>query len=368
MVQSTQDRGAGSAPFVFKEEKMQTPDWDILIRALDPAIRPQDYKRLRLEAGLQTSLLNDPGTGLKTVAEKALAWASQPGNHLLELMDPAYPECLRALPDPPKLLYLTGRAELLNGINLAFVGSRKATESGRANARRLASEASAVGFHIVSGAAAGIDRAAHEAALESGGSTLAVLGCGIDQVYPRSHRSLYERLSTEGLLVSEFAPGTPARPWQFPVRNRIISGLSAGLVVVEAALRSGSLVSARLALEQGREVFAVPGSILNPQVEGCHQLIRDGAHLCAGLSDILLEIALPDHSGSAQQDHPGSQDSGSLPPVLEKLLADLSWEPEDPSWLARRLSLAPGEVMSHLMQLVLQGWVSEEEGRFRRCR
>lgn len=213
--------------------------------------------------------------------------------HLLALGDAAYPQPLLESPDPPLLLYVQGDLAALGAASLAIVGSRKPTAQGLDHARRFAQAFAEAGLVVVSGLALGIDGAAHEGALEGGGRTIAVLGTGIDRLYPRRHAELAARVAAQGALVSEFVPGTPPLAENFPQRNRIIAGLSLGTLVVEAALRSGSLITARLANEAGREVFALPGSIHAEQSRGCHALIRDGAHLVESAAEILDELRRP---------------------------------------------------------------------------
>lgn len=218
-----------------------------------------------------------------------LEWLAQPGNHLIPITQPDYPERLRSLPDPPPWLYVKGERGLLQQPMLAIVGSRNATVQGRRDAAAFAQALAGAGLTIVSGLALGIDTAAHEGAL-AGGASVAVVGTGLDRVYPARNRDLAHRLAAHGAIVSEFPLGTPPRPGQFPRRNRIISGLALGVLVVEAAIDSGSLITARLAAEQGREVFALPGSIHSPLSKGCHRLIREGAKLVDCVDDILDEL------------------------------------------------------------------------------
>ena len=210
---------------------------------------------------------------------EALSWADQPGNHLLTLADGEYPRSLLQTEDPPTVLYAKGRLDLLNRPCIALVGSRNCTGQGSANAEAFAAALSRAGFTIVSGLALGIDAAAHLGGLAGPGSTIAVIGTGADRIYPSRNRDLAHRLAREGLILSEFPIGTPALAANFPRRNRVISGLSRGVLVVEAADRSGSLITARLAAEQGREVFAIPGSIHSSLSKGCHRLIKQGAKL-----------------------------------------------------------------------------------------
>lgn len=221
--------------------------------------------------------------------QATLDWLAQPGNHFIPINHPDYPERLRSLPDPPPWLYVKGDRTLLQKPMLAIVGSRNATPQGRRDAAAFAKALAEAGLVIVSGLALGIDTAAHEGALAAG-TSVAVVGTGLDRVYPARNRDLAHRLAARGAIVSEFALGTPPRPGQFPRRNRIISGLSLGVLVVEAAIDSGSLITARLAAEQGREVFALPGSIHSPLSKGCHQLIREGAKLVESVADILDEL------------------------------------------------------------------------------
>ncbi|MET0981888.1 MAG: DNA-processing protein DprA, partial [Telluria sp.] len=238
------------------------------------------------------SLCAPPSADILRLAEATLAWAGQPGHDLLALGDPAYPEALANIPDPPLLLYIKGRAELLARPGLAIVGSRNATLQGKANAGSFAAALSQHGVCVVSGLALGIDAAAHEGALRGPGSTIAVVGTGADLSYPTRNRALSERIASEGAIVSEYALGTAPMAGNFPRRNRIISGLSSGVLVVEAAAQSGSLITARVAAEQGREVFALPGSIHAPLAKGCHKLIRDGARLVETVGEVLESLRI----------------------------------------------------------------------------
>ncbi|KEQ11844.1 DNA-binding protein [Endozoicomonas montiporae] len=215
---------------------------------------------------------------------------SSEAHHIIPLSSPAYPVRLKEISDAPPLIYVIGNPKLLSEPQLAIVGSRRPTPQGRRLAHDLALELGKSGLVITSGLALGIDAAAHQGVLSSYGSTVAVLGTGVDQIYPRNHQSLYSLIAQQGAIVSEFPLGTSASPGHFPRRNRIISGLSLGVLVVEAEQKSGSLISARLAAEQGRDVFAVPGSVLNPLSKGCHQLLREGAVLVESHEDVLLEL------------------------------------------------------------------------------
>jgi len=229
--------------------------------------------------------------GVDTAAfEAELAWLSETGHHLVTWADTDYPPLLREIPAPPVVLYVIGDRQSLSHPQFAIVGSRNPTPMGRENAQAFAKTLAGAGLTITSGLALGIDGAAHRGALDAGGKTIAVVGTGLDRVYPARHRDLAYAVVQQGALVSEFPLGTPPKSENFPVRNRIISGLSLGTLVVEAAVQSGSLITARLATEQGREVFAIPGSIHSPQARGCHALIRQGAKLVETAQDILEEL------------------------------------------------------------------------------
>jgi len=276
--------------------------------------------------------------------------AATPGAALLTLADPGYPAALLGSADPPPLLFARGRLELLARPALAIVGSRNCTAQGADNARTFAQHLAAGGLTIVSGLALGIDAAAHTGALEGGeASTIAVLGTGADRIYPASNRALAERIAREGLIISEFPLGTPALTHHFPRRNRIIAGLSQGVLVVEAALRSGSLITARLAAEGGREVFAIPGSIHSPLARGCHRLIRDGAKLVETAADILEELRLPARP-------PGAAPATAAPARSadhERVLAALGHGPVELDALGARLDMEAGALLAVLLELEL---------------
>ncbi len=218
------------------------------------------------------------------------AWLVDPNNHIITLSDPDYPQALLSAFDPPMLLYVKGRRELLNRPALAVVGSRNATSQGLGNAEAFSRAASAAGLCIVSGMAQGIDAAAHSGGLRERGSSIGVVGTGLDKIYPAVNRKLAHQLAQEGALISEFPLGTPPLAENLSCRNRLISGLSLGCLVVEASLRSGALIAARMALESGRDVFAIPGSIHTPQAKGCHRLIKQGAKLVECAQDIFEEL------------------------------------------------------------------------------
>jgi DNA processing protein len=257
--------------------------------------------------------LAEPPATLTALIESTAAWLAQGERRaVVTLADAHYPSSWLETPDPPLLVYVQGRPELLARAAVAIVGSRNPTPQGRENASAFARSLSQAGLCIVSGLALGVDGAAHEGALEGAGSTIAVVGTGLDRVYPRRHLALAHRIAQQGLLVSEFALGSLPLAAHFPQRNRLIAGLASGTLVVEAALQSGSLITARLAAEYGREVFAVPGSIHAPQARGCHALIRQGAKLVEQASDILETPAPPASSGDAGRGAPRRIRAGAL--------------------------------------------------------
>lgn len=313
---------------------------------------------------------------MQQTIEATLAWADQPGNHVLTLGDPAYPASLLTIPDPPPLLYAKGRIELLSRPAIAIVGSRNATAQGMQNAERFARSLSEAGLSVVSGLALGIDAAAHQGACSSlpeAGSTVAITGTGLDLVYPARHRALAHRIAEQGCLLSEYPLGTPAIAANFPRRNRLISGLTLGTLVVEAALQSGSLITARSALEQGREVFAIPGSIHSPLAKGCHQLIRQGAKLVESAQDMLEELrwhpgatpatAPAEDLAAAEEktsDHGTDAGAGFAP-----LLAAAGHDPVSVDELALRSGLPAADVQATLLSLELLGKVERlPDGRY----
>lgn len=238
------------------------------------------------------SLRAAPSDATMRMADATLAWLAQDGNQLIGLLDPDYPLLLAEIPDAPLLLYIRGNSALLHGAALAIVGSRNASVQGQANARAFGQALSEAGLTIVSGLALGIDTAAHEGALRGCASTVAVIGTGIDRIYPARNAALARRIAQDGCMVSEYPLGTPPKPEHFPQRNRIISGLTVGVLVIEAAAGSGSLITARMATEQGRDVFALPGSIHASLSKGCHQLIREGAQLVECVDDVLQALSM----------------------------------------------------------------------------
>ena len=304
---------------------------------------------------------------IQTHIEQTLAWAAQENNHVITLADTSYPQALLRIADPPTLLYAKGNSALLNKPAIAIVGSRNASAQGMLNADRFAQNLSDAGLTVVSGLALGIDTGAHTGALQSAkaannasniGSSIAVVGTGLDIVYPAANRALAHQLADVGCIISEYPLGTPAIAHNFPRRNRIISGLSLGVLVVEAAAQSGSLITARSALEQGREVFAIPGSIHSPLAKGCHQLIRQGAKLVESAQDILEELRF---------DHPLIQTSlGNATPIaasnlsdpkLQSLLENMGHDALSVDQLVARSGLPVASVQAALLHLEMQGHI-----------
>jgi DNA processing protein len=285
------------------------------------------------------------------------AWLADPAHEIIAWDDPDYPRALLELGFAPPALFFVGRRELLNRPALAIVGSRNSTVQGAENARAFAQALAHAGLTIVSGLATGVDAAAHAGALTAAGSTLAVVGTGLDRVYPASNRELAHRIAEGGGLISEFPPGTPPREKNFPRRNRLISGLSRGVLVVEAALSSGSLITARYAGEQGREVFAIPGSIHSPLAKGCHKLIREGAKLVQTAQDILEELGMSPAAADAatQKEIPATASERS---VIDALSGDSA----DVDTLVARTALPTDIVVAALTNLELTGQVAAIPG------
>jgi len=312
--------------------------------------------------------------------ERALLWAHHPRHHLVTLACEDYPVPLAQLADAPAVLYAVGRRDTLRRPMVAVVGARNATAAGAENARRFAQALSAAGWTVVSGLALGIDAAAHEGALDGGAGTVAVIGTGADRVYPARHRALAERVADDGLVISELPLGTPPAPGLFPRRNRLIAGVSQGVLVIEAAPRSGSLITARLAADFGRDVFAIPGSIHSPLARGCHALIREGAVLVESIDDVLAELHRSTRAPSSPfaepttavtgraatpDTRPGPADDCGDDPVL----AAVGHEPVHPDTLAAHLRLAIGEIGARLVVLELAGRIERSpDGRVSRAR
>ena len=296
---------------------------------------------------------------LQALLDRTLAWLEHPTHHLVTLADDEYPPLLLQTPDPPALLYASGRVELLAGPCIAIVGSRSATPRGAQDAEGLAHAISAHGICIASGMARGIDAAAHRGGLRARGSSIAVLGTGIDVVYPRGHEELAQTLAQRGCLLSELPLGMHPDRWNFPRRNRLISGLSRGVVVVEAAPESGSLITAQLALDQNRDVFAVPGSIHATHSKGCHALIKDGAKLVETAADVLAEYGLAPR--------PAPESSVAHPARAHPLLHAMGFAPMCVDELVLLTGLQAADVAAQLSSLEIDGRVKPlGGGRFQR--
>lgn len=345
-----------------------------LTLCLTPGLGAATLRRLLKEFGLPENVLGADRASLARLAgteavtallsgetaaavERSLKWAAADRHHIITLADATYPRLLLETADPPPLLYATGDAQLLNRKALAVVGSRNGTAQGLRNAEAFAKAFSAGGLTIVSGLALGIDAAAHRGGLAGAGSTIAVLGTGIDVIYPHGNASLFAEIAERGLLLSEYALGMPAVGHNFPRRNRLISGLARGCLVVEAAMGSGSLITARLATEQGREVFAIPGSIHSPLSKGCHWLIKQGAKLVDSAEDVLAELG-------------GWQYGSTLPlaPTGSRgLLEQMGYDPVDIDSLCARAGQPAEKITAELLQLELNGLVATlPGGRYQR--
>lgn len=327
-----------------------------------------------IPADLAAQLAQDAPDELQDAVGQAMAWLEHPRHHILTLADPAYPGGLLDLHDPPLLLYANGEPSILRRPGLAVVGARSATQSGQETARDFAGALAAQGWCIVSGLAAGIDQAAHQGALQAGpqgAGTVAVMGTGMDLVYPSAHRDLAHRIAEHGLLLSELPLGTRALPHHFPRRNRLVAALAKGVLVVEAARQSGSLITARLAGELGREVFAIPGSIHSPLSRGCHALIRQGAKLVESAQDILDELgaAAPDQPDLPVRAAQVAAHASSVPEELRPILERIDFAPLSPEQLLRRTGLLATELPAVLAELELAGCIEAlPDGRFQRLK
>ncbi len=343
---------------------------------LTPGVGADSARKLLAAFGLPEAVFTQSGIALQAVVghQRAQALLAEPEDfpdawqrlqdwlaqgddrHVLTLADPRFPAGLLEMADPPPLIYVQGDvAALHHARRLAIVGSRNPTPQGQANARQFAQALSDTGICIVSGLALGVDGAAHEGALEGGSPTVAVVGTGLDRVYPRRHLDLAHRIAARGALVSEYPLGTPPLPANFPRRNRLIAGLSQGTLVVEAAMQSGSLITARLAAEQGREVFAIPGSIHAPQSRGCHALIRQGAKLVESAGDILEDL-LPvfDRPAPDPSAHDGTPE--------DSLLSAMGHDPVSLDALQARTGLDTATLQARLLEMELEGHVGRLPG------
>ncbi len=361
---------------------------------LTPGIGPVAARRLLEAFGLPEDVFAAGRTRIAAVLDAALAaallatdeqrdariaaaldWARGDESHLVTLLDPRYPKPLLQIGDPPPLLYVRGCADALSNDLLAIVGSRHATPGGESNARDFARALADEGLTICSGLARGIDGAAHRGALEGRAGTIAVVGTGVDRVYPAAHRELARTIVQRGAIVSELPLGTEVQRANFPRRNRIIAGLSLGVLVVEAASQSGSLITARNAAEYGREVMAIPGSIHSPVARGCHKLIREGAKLVESVEDVLAELRRQMQGrASAGADRPAAEssqrsvDAAEASPAASAVLSALGWDPVDPDTLVARCAMRAGDVGAALLELELAGRVQRwADGRYARA-
>jgi len=350
--------------------------------SLTPGLGDESFRRLLVAFGSPEAILASPSREIARIVParlaadiergppqdalaRAAAWLEDPANAVVTLGDPRYPQLLLQIPDPPPLLYVKGRAELLGGPALAIVGSRHATPHGVALAESFATTLSDAGLTIVSGLALGIDAAAHRGGLAGRAKSIAVVGTGLDIVYPARNRALAHALAASGALLSEFPLGTGPIASNFPRRNRVISGLARGCLVIEAAAQSGSLITARLANEQGRDVFAVPGSVHSPLAKGCHQLIKQGAKLVESALDVLEELRLPQPTPPPSGAAPAAQSDAREAALLEHL----GYDPCDIDTLVARSGLAAEVVSALLTQLEIAGRVAAiPGGKYQRVR
>ncbi len=343
---------------------MQETDLQLLKLLRVCADQPERLRACLESGSWSTDPPHDPNVSLSSrdlmvQAEADAGWLLHPENHLILWTDSDFPLLLREVHNPPAFLFARGNRACLNAeMPIAIVGSRKCTEYGRQLAFQMSETLAQSGCTVVSGLALGVDGAAHEGALAAAGQTIAVLGTGCDQLYPRRHWRLAERIIEQGLLISEFPLGTPAYPGNFPRRNRIVTGFCLATVVVEAALRSGSLISARLALAEGRDVMAIPGRVSNPQAKGCHQLIQDGAALVDSAAAVLSELGL--EIGANR----GSADMPDLTASQRRLLAYCQESPQSVDALVARLQQNVDEITIDIVTLEVMGLLFSEGGRY----
>lgn len=316
---------------------------------------------------------SSPQQPLSKAVEADLKWQESPQQNIIHYEDPRYPDVLKEITSPPLVLYVRGNPKLLTLPQIAMVGSRSPSPAGREHALEFAKALSLAGFVITSGMALGVDGYSHQGALLGSGKTIAVLGSGLDSLYPKRHVPLARRIAEQGAVISEFPPEMAPARGHFPRRNRIISGLSLGVLVVEAAVRSGSLITAYAALEQGREVFAIPGSIQNPLARGCHKLIREGAKLVENTEDLLEELGAYaqtlDVSASLRNTEDEKVTLHDLPdPSYMKLLEGMGFEPVSIDTLVVRAQISASEVTTKLLELEVLGLVQSIPGGYTRIR
>ncbi len=357
-------------------DKEHLRSWLALLRL--PGIGPVSLLPLLADGQDVCKLLNDPPNHIPgrlryllmhpdwVVVDQDMQWLAQPDNYLLTITDSRYPAQLKTIPNPPIALFVHGDLDTLSTPQIAMVGSRNPSTGGARTAHDFARHFAACGLAITSGLAVGIDAACHQGALSADGITIAVTGTGLDRVYPAANRELAHQIASKGALVSEFPPGTPPRPGHFPRRNRVIAGLSLGTLVVEATLKSGSLITAQQALEQSREVFAIPGSIHNPLTRGCHSLIRQGAKLVETANDVLEELAPALTELLKTENTAPATDSTTSFHMLDydyqQLLDAMGFDPLSTDSIIERSEMAPETVSSMLLLLEMEGHVSSEQG------
>ena len=330
---------------------------------LTPGVGAETQRKLLTAFGLTA------GDSVASAIDSAMAWAAEAGNSLITLADADYPRALLDAPDPPVLLYCKGRRELLSCPMIAIVGSRNATAQGERDATAFAKALGEAGLTIVSGLALGVDAAAHRGGLETAASTIAVIGTGADRLYPARNAALGRELADRGAIISEFPLGTAALAGNFPRRNRIIAGLAKGTLVVEAAPNSGSLITARLATDAGREVFAIPGSIHSPMARGCHQLIRQGAKLVETAEDILEELRW-NRPSAVKRGTNLPVGAGRTPSVggmvtdtdQTRVIQALGQSPTNLETIATRSGLTPAALLAILLPMELNGQVAQLPG------
>jgi DNA processing protein len=356
--------GVGSATFRALLDTFDTVD--AMLNASS-----KQLSALAIKSSIKAEIFETLSKQSKPDISADLNWLAEDNHHIITLFDEAYPASLKELPDAPPLLYVRGDIDYLMQPQLAMVGSRNPTAAGRNTAREFALHLSNAGITITSGLASGIDGASHEGALQGLAGTIAVVAHGLDIVYPAQHQKLAQQITEHGAVISEMPIGTQPQPGLFPRRNRLISALALGTLVVEAAKKSGSLITARYAAEQNKEVFAIPGSIHNPMARGCHQLIRQGAKLVETASDILEELCIPDQQTTSYPKKPekniqeNRKDTHqALDPDHQKLLKCLAYEPASIDELVLRSHFTAAEVASMLLIMELEGIVVCHNGRY----
>ena len=344
--------GIGTTRFYYLIERFGSPEK--AVNASTSALRA---------AGVNQKAIHFIQSPPRQLIQQNLEWATERGHVIRTCQCPQYPEKLKELKDAPPLLFIKGCEDLLNEPQIAIVGSRHPTPGGQANTKNFSQKLAQSGLLVTSGMALGIDAVAHQAALDTGSATVAVIATGQDIIYPAKNKSLAETIAKKGVLVSEFIVGTAPHASNFPRRNRLISALSLGVVVVEAKIRSGALITARSAGEQGREVFAVPGSIRNPNAQGCHRLIQQGAKLVESVEDILSELR-PQIEFILQRSAPTAADQPAAPALLEpqsrQLLEQMGYDSVTMDALVDRSGLPVQTVSALLVHLELEGYVSSE--------